>query len=331
VEQVFQAHCLYEVGRRDAGRKILERLVSKKRPSVEAVLEFQQREGRAQPARTRELLEQAARNNPGDPSLVTRIARLDLAAGRSERALARLDSAVEAKQATPALLLERARVYASMGDVPRALQDAQRAFEAQPTLPGASALVAALYRAQGQEKEAIASFEEALAAGALPARGRYLLAQMHLLAGNTARSIELLEALVAERSDAPLAKNDLAFLLAKQGQDLDRALRLAEEASQAMGEVHQVADTLGFVYLQKSLNEPALQQFRRALDLSRARDEEQPDYHYHLGLALRALGRADEAAAAFEQALALDGGFEDARQALDVLRAGSGDAAGKAS
>jgi tetratricopeptide (TPR) repeat protein len=262
---------------------------------------------------------------------VTRLARLDLAAGRSEQALAHLNAAVEAKQATPPVLLERARVYAALGDVPRAQQDALRAFEAQPGLAGASALVAALYRAQGQEKEAIASFEEALAAGALRPSGRFLLAQMHLLAGNAARCRELLEALVAERSDVPLAKNDLAYLLAAKNEQLDRALRLAEEASQGLGDQPAVADTLGFVYLQKSLHEPALQQFQRAVVLAQNRDEDQSVYHYHLGLALRALGRNDEAARAFERALALDGNFQDARQALEGLRAGSPEAAGSAS
>jgi tetratricopeptide (TPR) repeat protein len=330
-EQVLQIHCLYDVGRRDAGRKLLETLVDKKRPSLDAVFEFALQEGKAQPARVREILEQAARDHPGHPGVVTRLARLELAAGRTDRALAQLDTAVEANHATPPVLLERARVYAARGELARAQQDALRAFEAQPGLARASALVAALYRAQGQEKEAIASFEEALAAGALRPTGRFLLAQLHLLAGDRQRSRDLLEALVAERSDLPVAKNDLAYLLAAQGEDLDRALRLAEEASQGLADSPAVADTLGFVYLQKSLHEPALQQFRRAVQLAEVRDESESVYHYHLGLALRALGRTDDAAQAFEEALALDGNFQDARQALDGLRAGGGETTGETS
>jgi tetratricopeptide (TPR) repeat protein len=330
-EQVLQIHCFYEVGRRDVGRKLLETLVAKKRPSLDAIFEFERQEGKAQPERSRALLEQAARDNPGHPGVLVRLARLELLAGRSDRALAQLDSAVEAKQATPPVLLERARVYAARGDLTKAQQDALRAFEAQPSLAGAGALVAALYRAQGQEKEAIASFEEALAAGALRPTGRFLLAQLHLGAGDPKRSRELLEALVTERSDLAVAKNDLAYLLAEQGEDLDRALRLAEEASRGLAESPAAADTLGFVYLQKNLHEPALQQFQRAVLLAQQRDEDQSIFHYHLGLALRALGRTDDAAQAFEKALALDGDFQDARQALDGLRAGSGEAAGKAS
>jgi tetratricopeptide (TPR) repeat protein len=331
MELVIRVRCLYEVGRRDAGRELLESLVTEKRPFLDAVFEFERQEGQAQPERARKLLEQAARDHPGHPGVVARLARIDLAAGRADRALAQLDAAVEAGHGTPAVLLERARVHASRGDVPRAQQDALRAFEAQPSLAGASALVATLYRAQGQEKEAIASFEEALAAGALRPSGRFLLAQLHLFAGDSKRSRELLEALVAERSDFAIAKNDLAYLLAEQGEDLDRALRLAQDASQGLSESPAVADTLGFVYLQKQLHEPALQQFQRAVQLAEDRGEGQSVFHYHLGLALRALGRTDDAAQAFEKALALDGDFQDARQALEGLRAGSGEATGKAS
>lgn len=323
-EQVLKVHCLYEVGRRDMASKALALLLKKDPPPIQAVLEYDGQEGKANPQRARELLEKALETHPAHPALVNRLARMELDAGRPDRALARLNEAIESGRATPQILLQRARVFAVQGDLRRGQQDALQAFEAQPNLEGASALVAALYRAQGQSKEAIASFEEALAAGALRPSGRFLLAQLYLTTGNPARARELLEALVADRADIAVAKNDLAYLLADEGVDLDRALRLAEEASQALGELPAVADTLGFVYLKKALHEPALQQFQRAVILAKGRDADQSVYHYHMGLALQALGRNGEAAAAFEQALALDGDFEDARQALDGLRAEGG-------
>ena len=75
----------------------------------------------------------------------------------------------------------------------------------------------------------------------------------------------------------------------------------------------------------------ALQQYRMALDLARAADIAPPDVHYHLGLALKALGRNPEAAAAFQRALAIDPNFqgaEDARIQLEAARATAA-AAGK--
>ena len=65
--------------------------------------------------------------------------------------------------------------------------------------------------------------------------------------------------------------------------------------------------TLGYVYLKKGLNDPALQQFKYALEIAqRASNDaipERPEYHYHMGLALQALGRGNEAATSFERAL----------------------------
>ena len=55
-------------------------------------------------------------------------------------------------------------------------------------------------------------------------------------------------------------------------------------------------------------HDAALQQFKYALELAqRGRGQtagERPEYHYHMGLALKQLGRNDEATTAFERALA---------------------------
>ena len=68
-------------------------------------------------------------------------------------------------------------------------------------------------------------------------------------------------------------------------------------------------------------NEPALQEFQRALRLARERsDGREPTYYYHLGLALRAVGREAQAIAAFEQALR-GGGFPEAESARRELEA----------
>jgi hypothetical protein len=81
----------------------------------------------------------------------------------------------------------------------------------------------------------------------------------------------LLEAALAERSDLPGARNDLAYVLATQGVELDRALRLAQEAYKALDDEAATADTLGFVYLRKGLH--VAEAARRALALARLRSQ----------------------------------------------------------
>lgn len=325
-ERVMQAHCLYEIGQEAIGRKLLDQMLAEG-PSLGAVIEFADRESGRQPERVRKLLEEALGEKPGDPFLLNRIARFELESGRPEEALARLNEAIAAGGGTPRLLIERARLLVSRGDLQGAERDTLRAFQGDPDLPGVAAFLVQLYRAQDKLDQAVASFEEAQSAGALEPPGRVLLARMYIATGEDAKARELLESTLAERSDLPGAKNDLAFLLARAGQDLDRALRMAQEAQQGLPNSPDVADTVGYVYLRKGLMAPAVEQFRYALELARAREGEQPIYHYHLGLALRGQNLTEEAEAAFERALALDAGFEEAASELSSLRAARNEAA----
>jgi tetratricopeptide (TPR) repeat protein len=313
-------HCLYETGRGDLGRRILIDVVRRPPPPLAGVLEFARREGHRRPERARELLENAAAARPNDARLVVHLARFDLADRDPERALQRLDAVIALGGGVSAeLVLERARVRAFMGEIELAQRDALQAFEVRPDLEGAAALLVQLYRAQGKVDEVVASFEQAESAGALAAPARVLLARLYLLQGEREKARAVLEAALAERSDLPGAKNDLAFLLAREDEDLDRALRLAQEAVQALRERPEAADTLGFVYLKKGLLEPALQQFRYAIELAEREQSLRAVYPYHLGLALARLGQEEEAAAAFQRALAIDADFQDAAVELRRL------------
>jgi tetratricopeptide (TPR) repeat protein len=329
-EQLLYVQALYATGRRPGAKGILEQLLAIEPPPVDAMVEFAQREGRAEPERARRYLEQALEREPGNGQALRLMAQMELNAGRPADALARIDKAAEARPLTPPLLLLRAQVLAMQQDWARAEEEARRAFAAAPGLPGALELLANIYVAQNRVDDAIASFEEAEKAGALPASGQQLLARLYVTAGRNAQAKPLYEKVLAERADLPGAKNDLAWILAVEGSDLERALALAQEAQQAEPESPEVADTVGFVYLKKGLHDAALQQFKYALELSQRRrgeaSAERPEYHYHMGLALKELGRNGEATAAFERALALDAKFadaEDARRQLEAAKSGA--------
>jgi tetratricopeptide (TPR) repeat protein len=185
-------------------------------------------------------------------------------------------------------------------------------------------LLARIQVARGRAGQAIAELEQGLAAGALPVSGQVLLARLQLAAGRTERARSLYEQVLAAGDESPVVQNDLAWLLADAGAELERAQQLASAASAAQPGNPDFVDTLGYVYLRRGLHEPALEQFRRALELAGRGGEERPVLHHHLGLALRGLGRPAEAAAAFERALALDAAFPEAEQARRELEAARG-------
>ncbi|MCG8588029.1 MAG: tetratricopeptide repeat protein [Proteobacteria bacterium] len=328
LERVGQARALYGIGRQAAARRLLENTVYKDRgPSTPAAyLLYVEKELGSRPEEAMTLLARALEKHPDNPNLLVELVVRQRNAGRTREALEHLNAAIAGKRVSARLILERGTLLAMTGNLEGAQRDALRAFEANPNLAGATDLLAAIYRAQGKLEEAVQSFEEAAAAGALGPSSQTLLARLHLQTGNEQRALELLEQVVATGNDWPGAKNDLAYLLAKQSQELNRALELAQSAQRDLADVPQVADTLGFVQLRMGLYEPALAQFRYAAELAASKGQDHPIYHHHAGLALTELGRIEEAKGAFQQALDLDKEFGDASTALQALQARSSEA-----
>jgi len=114
---------------------------------------------------------------------------------------------------------------------------------------------------------------------------------------------------------AAVAANNLAYIYAEGGGNLDVALQLAQTAKERLPDVPEVNDTLGFVYLKKELPSLALPPFQ----LSAEKDPANPVYHYHLGLAFAQNGETAKAKASLTRALALSDNFPGANDARQLL------------
>lgn len=319
---VLLANALYESGRPIVGRQFLDGVLAIDEPPILASVEFAAREGAKSPDAARKHLEAALSRAPSHGGLITAITRLDVSTGRVREARARLDAMIDAGEPPASALLARARLLAADRQYAEAESDINRLFEVAPNLPGALELLLQIYDAQGKLDVAVASLEETDRAGALSPGARLLLARLYLSRGESAKSREMLERTLAERPDLASAKNDLAYLLANEGQELERALTLAQEAQRALSTDPNAADTLAYVYLRKGLLEPALQQSRYAIQLAEESGQPvQAAYPYHLAMVLRALGRDAEAVPAFERALEIDPNFSDAAEAKRELEA----------
>jgi Tfp pilus assembly protein PilF len=112
--------------------------------------------------------------------------------------------------------------------------------------------------------------------------------------------------LLGRRSDAVVAKNNLAFVLADtespSKQELDRALSLARDARQRLPGNPEVADTLGWVLCKRKEYAEAA----KLLEESVAAKSAGPDRAttlYHLAVAQEGLGDKSAAKASAERAL----------------------------
>jgi len=323
-DQLLAVRPLYELDQQRSGRALLDEILETDSPPEAAVVAFVRYESQRDPEKTARLLDEALARNPTSELLLPAATVFDLRAGELDRALGRLNRAVEARPDAPLYLALRAQVLAHADRLEEAERDALRAFEISPAMPNLLELILTIYSRRGRIDVAIEQLEASESAGLLGPHQRVLLGRLHLGKGNTDRAAQLYEAALAEDPELAGAKNDLAFLLAREGRDLDRALQLAQEAQQTLEEDPRVLDTLGFVMLQRGLAGPAAEQFNLALRLADESGGAPAYLHYHMGLALRALGQEEAAAAHLEKALSISPDFEeapDARQQLEAARA----------
>jgi tetratricopeptide (TPR) repeat protein len=192
----------------------------------------------------------------------------------------------------------------------------EAALGADPESGPALAGLGQLEQRAGRPESALALFERALAAHPGDPNYAYLAASARLALGRKEEGASGLRALLRRNPEHLAACNDLAWLLAEQGEDLDLAAALATRAAR-LDPRPEVLDTLGWVRLRRGEIEPAIAALEKALadqpELSTAR--------YHLGLAL--VQRGDEEAARQAFRAALDAGpfpgSEAARRELERL------------
>ncbi|MBV9240423.1 MAG: tetratricopeptide repeat protein, partial [Acidobacteria bacterium] len=100
--------------------------------------------------------------------------------------------------------------------------------------------------------------------------------------------------------ETPIAANNLAWIISENGGNLDEALQLATMAVTKSPQSAGFYDTLGWIYLKKGLNSPAVEQMRKAVSMDEASAKAngiQPNaaYRVRLGMALAKYGDKESA------------------------------------
>jgi tetratricopeptide (TPR) repeat protein len=217
---------------------------------------------------------------------------------RPAKADALVSQALERTPGSAELLDLRGRIRFAQGQADAARKAFQAAVDADSQYAPALAALARLSIEDGKLDAALDLAERARAADPSYADAGYLAAQIHLRQGDSAAAESALREVVTMAPGHVGACNDLAWMLADSGRDLDFALDLAERAARLSPDP-AVLDTLGWVQYQRGDAAAAVETFQRAL----ATQPDSPSMRYRLGLALRKLDRADEAREAFRTAV----------------------------
>jgi tetratricopeptide (TPR) repeat protein len=243
--------------------------------------------------------------------------------GQAKQALAAVDRALAKHPEEPALLDLRGRVLAALGRKDEARASFEQALAADPQYAPSHAGLGSLAVQAGDLPTALQQFDAAVAADPADPESAHRAAQIVLAQGNREDAEKRLRALLIRTPVHAGACNDLAWILAEEGRDLDLALDLAQRAVRlAPTPSPDFVDTLAYVQLARGEAADAVATLEPAL-------QQHPDsglLRYRLGLAQEKLGDKDAALAAFREALQ-DGSFSDAEQArarIARLEAGSG-------
>ncbi len=239
--------------------------------------------------------------------------------GRTREALAAIDVAAARTPENARLFELRGLTLARGDDSPGARKAFEKALELDPKSAPALAGLGTLRGQAGEFDAAIELFERADALA--PGDGSYVYsaAQIALAAGKRPDATTRLRRIVLRYPGQIGARNDLAYLLAEDGVDLDLALSLAQEA-QRRSPTPEVLDTLGFVHLRRGEAKEAVVAFERAVAALAAAtgDRSSASIHYRLGTALEKAGEVERARESFETALA-QGDFPEAAEARAEL------------
>ncbi len=267
------------------------------------------------PAGARRAFQNALRLQPGLLEATAGLVALDMAQKDTGAALSRVDALISSPDADPAALMLAARTYAGSGNLRTAEELLRRLVQNSPEyLPAYSAL-GGLYVRQNRLDEALAEFEDLARRDAKPIAALTLAGIILEAKGRTPEARVRYERAVQIDPSAPVASNNLAWIYAQGGGNLDVALQLARAASLRLPDSTEVADTLGFIYYKKDLVPQAIQTLRRAV----ARDPDNAVYQYHLGLAFAKAGDKGAASRHLKRAIALNAEFDGVAEAKALL------------
>lgn len=154
-------------------------------------------------------------------------------------------------------------------------------------------------RAKGDTDGAIQITEKALAQEPNNPLPTLTLAMLHETKGQADKSKGYYEKVLVVEPDNPLALNNLAYIFAENGTNLDQALTMVQKAKQKLPNNPEVSDTLGWIYIKKNLSDSAIGIYRELLQ----KYPDRPTFHYHLAMAYFQKGDKPQAKKLLQAAL----------------------------
>jgi tetratricopeptide (TPR) repeat protein len=260
----------------------------------------------------REKLLIALEAQPGHMEILDALLGTEMAMGKVDESLARIQKVAD-ENPTDANL-QRLNGIALMAAGQGAAGEAKlrRAIELDPNNMGAYQGLARYLLGSNRVDEGVATYEAAVQKQPRSAPLRFTLATLYEGVGRRAEAVPHYEEAIKIDPNLAVAKNNLAYLMAEDDKNLDRALDLAQEAKAQLPESGNVADTLGFVLLKKGIPEAAIGYFQEAESAFKPGDADLSVVRLHLAAAYEANKQPEKAVEVLERVIA---GLDEQRKA----------------
>jgi len=240
------------------------------------------------------------RQNPNDTRGLAGVTESLAAENKMGEAIKQTQDAIAREPQRRDLKLVLARYYTRAERYDEAIAIYQTLVSQDPRSPDLLLQLAETQRRKGDLNSSVDTFRRCSQAAPADTMCLMQLGMIFEGTGKQDQAKPIWEQILKINPSHPVALNNLAFIKAQEGVDLDQALTMSQRARQAMPNSPEVSDTLGWIYIKKNLSEDAVRVFK---DLT-AQVPTNPVFHYHYGMALLQKGDKPSAKREFEAALA---------------------------
>jgi tetratricopeptide (TPR) repeat protein len=313
--RILVAQSLIRMGKSDEAERELATIPDEGRNAEVNYAYGRIRLGKGDLAASREYLMLALQELPTNHDILNTLYVLDRKEDRVAESIERVKVAIDADPENARLHILQGNIALTQGRGEDAEADFKKAIDLMPDDLKAYEHLARFYASTGRLQEAIETYEAAVAVRPEAAQLYHLLGVLYELGGQKEKAITNYEAAIRRAPNLGEAKNNLAYLFADSGKNLDRALDLAQEAKALLPDSANAADTLGWVLYQRGVPAAAISYLKEAEAGSDAGSPSLGVVRYHLALAYESNGDSQDAVETLQRALTeLDAQLEEVRK-----------------
>ncbi len=200
-----------------------------------------------------------------------------------------------------------ANLLFATGDLAGAITEYKQVLVGAPKSAQVWQRLAETYRRSNNNQSALDSLKKAQEIAPADPNPVVQMAMIYENIGQRGTARPLYQQVLRLQPENPVALNNLAYMMADSGQDLDQALTMAQKAKQQMPKDINVADTMGWIFIKKNLNDSAIGIYKDLV----GQEPNRPAFRYHFAVALSQKGDKVGAKRELEAALRSKPGKED--------------------